>query len=322
MQTARSLFLGLAEEKAKLGRELDSCGDHSERKYRCEIETASIGIGNSLPARNHQPDNLVFQSLPYHRLYRMPELCRRSGANGASNSVKRTARHERILLTALAVLLPDFRYVLKTYLDAVTELQRYKPPVFPFAKAKVASKHPSRPAPRTAAEAEHSGHAPSTEPTATELFSNFRLIVDAELAKANSIISEKVSNVTRDMTRPLVETSNQIQQLTIGTDLTLRKNVLVAAITIFLSLLGYFASAAGEAGIGCVVVMIATLLPSAILAPRRHELLILINDSRVALSLLGTLAAVLCAFIPLTAAYFFFGSCVGLVAVRAPMYRN
>lgn len=226
------------------------------------------------------------------------------------------AGHERILLTALAVLLPDFRYVLQTYLGAVSELKRYRPPTFPFEFAKSSSSKSktveARPVPEGVI-------SPLDAPvdTATEMLANLRTLVDAELAKANSIISEKVEAVTRDMTRPLMETSTTIQQMTIGTDLTLRKNVLVAAITIFLSLLGYFACAAGEVVIGCVVVMIATLLPSAILAPRRHELLILINDARVFLSLFGTLSAVLCAFLPLTAAYFFFGACVGLVTVRA-----
>lgn len=221
--------------------------------------------------------------------------------------------HERVLLTALAVLLPDFRHVLQTYLGAVSDLRRYRPPPFPF---EFSSKAPTQRAASVAAEGGPPSPLDAAADTPSEILANMRALVDAEIAKANSIISEKVEAVTRDMRKPLMETSTTIQQMTIGTDLTLRKNVLVAAITLFLSLLGYFACAAGEVVIGCVVVMIATLLPSAILAPRWHEQLILVNDLRVFISLFGTLSAVLCAFLPLTAAYFFFGACIGLVAVR------
>lgn len=224
--------------------------------------------------------------------------------------------HERILLLAVSVLVPDFRYSVRAYLEAVNQLKRYRPPVFPFSKS--TTKSSARSPVKVSKDA-------TPEPTTLELFgldpatfefmTNFRSRVDSEMAKLDNIMS----NVKRDMTRPIVETSNQIQQL-VGTDLTLRKNVLVAAIAIFLSLLGCFTIVVGETVIGCVIVMIATLLPSAILAPRRHELLILINDARVMLSLFGTVTSVACAFFPMTAAYLFLFACIGLVAARAPMY--
>lgn len=226
-------------------------------------------------------------------------------------TVVHMANHERILLVALSILIPDFRYSVRTYLEAVDQLKRYRPPSFPFSMSKSS---------RTKDVADEVVEPTFCElfgldPATTELLTNVRSRIDSEIAKFDSIMS----NVKRDMARPIVETSNQIQQL-VGTDLTLRKNVLIAAITIFLSLLGCFTSAAGETGIGCVIVMIAALLPSAILAPRRHELLILVNDGRVMLSLFGTVASVACAFFPMTAAYLFLIACIGLVAARVPMH--
>lgn len=230
-----------------------------------------------------------------------------------------TNGHQRIVLLASGVLLPDFRHVLKSYSQAVQELQRYKPAfqVFRF-KGKAAK------------DAQYVKEVDELTAPSPQLFRWQKYPELVWLSGAVRQLREKIgarrskfdrliADLSRDMTKPIVETRTQLQYLTTGTDLTLRKNVITAAASVFLSLAGYFVSAAGEPNIGGVAIMLASLLPNAVLAPRKHEMLTLIQDIRIAISLLGTLACVVSVFFPVCAAYCFLLCCVALVVTRLPV---
>lgn len=204
--------------------------------------------------------------------------------------------HERLLLVSLAVLLPDNRHSVLRYLDAVRTLGRYRAPMADV---------PRPPKARAVADA-----IPASVRSLLPM-SDIR----ARLGELDDYLAE----VTRD--HFLTRVSQDVMNL-VGTDLTLRKRVVVEATAIILSLAGCFAGALipGGACAGAVTCMAAALLPSAMSARTKHELIALIHDARVALAMCGTLAAVCVAFAPLCASYMFMMVCLGLVSLRVPQY--
>lgn len=227
--------------------------------------------------------------------------------------------HQRIVLLALGVLLPDFRHVLKSYSQAVQELQRYKPAfqVFRFKGKSVKDVQYVKEVDEMAVQSPQQFRW-QKYPELVWLSGAVRQLRE-RIGARRSKFDKLIADLSRDMTRPIVETRTQLQYLTTGTDLTLRKNVITAAASMFLSLAGYFVSAAGEPNVGGVAIMLASLLPNAVLAPRKHEMLTLVQDIRIAISLLGTLACVVSVFFPLCAAYCFLLCCVALVITRLPV---
>lgn len=205
---------------------------------------------------------------------------------------------QRVLLLGLGILLPDFRHILRTYADAVRALKGYRPFTirFPTRKEAVVAEKVETDWVRVGVQ-------------------RMREVVNPEVVEK---FDELVSSWSRDVTRPIVETGTQIQQMTTGTDITLRKNVVVAAVSIGLSLAGYVACVVGEAYVGGVAIMLAVLLHTALLARSRHEMLALVNDVRVVISLVGVLSCVLSVMLP-TAVYVFLLCCVALVVMRFPL---
>lgn len=230
--------------------------------------------------------------------------------------------YQRVLLLGLGILLPDFRHVLKSYSDAVRDLQSYKPAFQGFRFNTKLAKEPLS----VKVDEQEILERPikqgwQLKPELTWLSDRFVQMQDQFQEKLDDSavkFDALLSTLSRDVAKPIVETSTQIQQFTTGTDLTLRKNVIVAATSVFLSLAGYMASTAGEVSIGGVAIMLASLLPSALLSPRRHEMLTLVHDSRVVISLVGTLSCVISVFFPMAAAYCFLICCVALVSTRFP----
>jgi len=204
---------------------------------------------------------------------------------------------ERVFLLALALIVPDFRHTVRQYLTAVKHLSEYKP-------------------------IDTSLKAPKAISLMEEIFlPNAKVIEGIIPMDKIRLRLDEFDNLISRVSRPIEAVSGDILSL-VGTDLTLRKNIIVAAAAIILSLLACFIAAAIEnaAPVGAAIIMIASLLPSAIIIPRKHEVLTLINDARLLISMLGILAAVAAAFIPVTASYIFLACSMGLVAVHAPQY--
>lgn len=201
--------------------------------------------------------------------------------------------HERVLLLGLGLLLPDFRYSVARYLDAVRVLARYRLPEGASARARV--------------------FAESLPPAVRDV------LPIADIRARLSELDAYVSTVTKE--HFLTRVGNDLMGL-VGTDLTLRKRVLVEAGTIVLSLLGCFIAALvdGGAAAGGATCMVAALMPSAMSARTQHELIALLHDARAAVAMFGTLAAVAVALKPLVAAYVFLVFCMALVALRVPQY--
>lgn len=228
--------------------------------------------------------------------------------------------HQRVVLLGLGVLLPDFRHVLKSYSEAVQQLQRYKPGFkgFRFAARPTAKEMREDPLQEQYGDVPPEPYSWRKQPELAWLSGAMRQIQE-KIESNTSKIDKLLADFSRDFTRPIVETSTQIKQLTTGTDLTLRKNVIAAAVSIFLSLAGYFVSAAGETSIGGVAIMLGSLVPNAVLAPRHHEMLTLIQDIRIAISLVGTLACAVSVFFPVCASYCLLLCCLSLVVTRLPV---
>lgn len=217
--------------------------------------------------------------------------------------------YQRIVLLALGILLPDFRHVLKSYSEAVQNLHSYKP-VFSFRVPKRFEREDTAPEP-----IQFPAPPPWLADAVNQLHERMRETLDESADRFDAV----VTSFSRDVAKPIVQTGTTIQHMTTGTDLTLRKHVLVAAVSITLSLVGYVICAWGEVIIGGVAIMMASLLASAILAAQRHEVLVLINDIRVVLSLIATLLLVASAILPKLAAYLFLLCCVALIMLRYPI---
>ncbi|CAN8074269.1 unnamed protein product [Agarophyton chilense] len=227
--------------------------------------------------------------------------------------------YQRILLFGLGVLLPDFRHTLIYYLDAVQDLYQYKPGFRAFAfssktkpstldRPPISEKKSEKPVPRP--------EFAWLKKASQGFHEHLRSGIQEGAEKFDKLVGVHGRELANGLTRPIRETKTHFQQFTIGTDITLRKNVLIAAVSILLSIAGVFLSTMLDPSVGGVSVMLASLLSSAVLSPRRHEMLALLNDGRIVISLVGTLSCVMLAFAPIIAAYCFFLCCVALVTTR------
>lgn len=119
--------------------------------------------------------------------------------------------------------------------------------------------------------------------TVEEWMSSMRERFQNEVAKAEGVLS--------DFAKPILTTGEQIQRMTTGTELTLRKNLLWAALVVTASLAGYLVLAlGGNCGVGATLVVGSLLFEYATLSSHRHETLVAINDVRIACCTLGLIA--------------------------------
>lgn len=227
---------------------------------------------------------------------------------------------ERILLLALAVLLPDFRHVVKSYSDAADSLYAYRPPFPTFRFPNASQPQPTNQHQVQTPQPQHPFvNLPRVQPPPwlADRLDEFSNRVSNEARKWDSLWG----NVTETMSRPIMETGTQIRQMTSGTDLTLRKNVVIATVAVCLSFIGYaIAIVAGEVHVAGVTTMLANLIPNALL-PRpigsnRHEMLRLLHDVRIIVSLVATIFCAVSVIFPLAASYGFLICCFALVVTR------
>lgn len=247
-------------------------------------------------------------------------------------SVGKLFPHQRVLLMGLAVLLPDFRFVLRAYENAVKDLYQYKPAFQGFWFQMLSQRETEGEGRVKEGDAASAADGQSEDSTSkmpgavqsgvfrpswlSDAIDNFQTTVQEKLDESATKFETLLSQFERDVAKPLSETTTTIQQLTTRTDLTLRKNVVIAFITISLSIAGYISCIMKEVTLGGVAIMLACLLPSAMLEERRHELLQLVNDARVVICLVGTLSSVMTVLFPTAGAYIFLVCCTALVILR------
>lgn len=269
--------------------------------------------------------------------------------------------YQRVTLVALAVLLPDFRHAVGAYTDAVRALRNYRAPLqrlrFPSSTRTVSGTRnrdrgshatprdelltskvlPTRSHSRLASKANSekrprplppSGDTPSAQPQpeAPSPFSDVQL---PRWLRVGMVITRRELNRRRyeaetwmkHAFEPAREKATQLQQLTTRSDLTLRKDVSIAAGSVLLSLVGYIVALTAEVNLAALIVIMANLAPSVLLSKStapRHELLALVRDARVGAAIVAALASAVAVLRPRLASYAFLLCCVALVVTRDP----